>query len=145
MKINAFILLILLAVACQSNDSKTSKMTAPTTESIKSVDLTAEATTDSTRCFGTEPFWDVKFSEKEGTIVFFNVGEDKKYKFPYSPPKKEGENLIYTTQEGKNTLTATLIKGKCSDGMSDLVHTYTSEVVINGQKFKGCANRWYAI
>ena len=138
MKINFFILSILLMTACQSNDNKTSKTAI---ETIKSPAATVESATDSTRCFGTEPFWDVKFSEKAGTIVFFNVGEDKKYTFPYSPPKKEGENLIYTTLEGKNTLTATLIKGKCSDGMSDLVHTYASEVVINGQKFKGCGNR----
>ena len=124
--------------ACQSNDGKTSKTAV---ETIKSPATTVESATDSTRCFGTEPFWDVKFSEKARTITFLNVAEGKLYTFPYIPPHKEGEKWIYTTLEGKNMLTATLVKSKCSDGMSDLVHEYTSEVVINGRTFKGCGNR----
>jgi uncharacterized membrane protein len=141
MRVAFLITLMALVFACKNTDNKATSTTENAVEAVKSPTTVVEIQQDSTRCFGTEPFWDVKIVEKEGTIVYHNLGDEITVSFPYNPPKMDGEKTIYTTNDGKNTLTATLIKGKCSDGMSDNEHGYSSEVVFNNTKLKGCGNR----
>lgn len=136
-----FVLLVALA-ACQNDDKKTTASTSQTPQqTLVAAPKDIAVRLDTARCFGTEPFWDVNISEKNGTIVFNNIGEEALHTLPYVKPKIEGEQAIYEAIEGKNTLKITLKSEKCSDGMSDIQHKYSSEVVFNGKKYKGCGAR----
>ena len=126
--------------ACQNNDKKTVATVSETAQPTV-MTIPKDIVVDTARCFGTEPFWDVKISEKNGTIIFNDVSSEVVHKLPYLKPKIEGEQAIYETVEGKNALKITLKREKCSDGMSDIEHKYSSEIVFNGKKYKGCGAR----
>ncbi len=133
-----FALLVVFA-SCQNNDKKAAATTPETAQqAIVTTPKDIAVALDSARCFGNEPFWDIEISEKKGTITFNNVSKEFVHTFPYAEPKIEDEQAIYNAVEGKNTLVITLKREQCSDGMSDVVHKYSSEIVHNGKKFKGC-------
>jgi uncharacterized membrane protein len=92
------------------------------------------------RCGGTEPFWSAVVDSSG--ITWHQMGENP-IKYPYTAPTKEGENTIFETTltaEGKkSTLKLKISAGPCSDGMSDIKYPYTSEIIVDGSVYKGCA------
>lgn len=92
-------------------------------------------------CMGNEPFWQIQISEKENLIDFYDPMIPKTYHFNFSKATIEGNKTVYTTEDkaNSNTIKITIINEKCSDGMSERKYNYSSEVVLNGKNYKGCA------
>ena len=85
---------------------------------------------------GTEPFW--------GADI---VGTEIRVSRPDQPEVTavnaglglvEGR-AIWTAQAGQSLVMATLTRGECSDGMSDLKWPFTAELKIGEEVLKGCA------
>lgn len=92
-------------------------------------------------CIGNEPFWSVQVSEKENLIDFFNPMEAKYYHFVYAKSEEKGKSKTYTSEntvEG-HKIKVTITSGNCSDGMSEREYIYSSEVVLDGTTYNGCA------
>lgn len=87
---------------------------------------------------GTEPFWriDIKGGEIRLTrpdvpeLVATNAGL-----------AALGGRAVWTAQAGQTAVVATLVRGDCSDGMSDLKYPYTAEVKVGDLTLKGCGFR----
>ena len=87
---------------------------------------------------GTEPFWrsDIKGGEIRLTrpdapeLVATNAGL-----------AALGGRAVWTAQAGQTAVVATLVRGDCSDGMSDLKYPYTAEVKVGDIVLKGCGFR----
>jgi uncharacterized membrane protein len=92
-------------------------------------------------CMGNEPFWQIQISEKENLIDFYDPMIPKFYHFNFSKAKIEDGKTIYTADDkaSGNTIKITITKEKCSDGMSERKYNYSSEAVLNGKTYKGCA------
>lgn len=92
-------------------------------------------------CMGNEPFWRVQVSEKENLIDFFNPMEAKYYHFVYAKPEEKGKSKVYTSENSADghKIKVTITTGNCSDGMSEREYSYSSEVVLDGTTYKGCA------
>ena len=92
-------------------------------------------------CIGNEPFWQIQISEKENLFDFYDPMIPKTYHFNFSKAKIEGAKTIYTAEDktNNNTIKITIANEKCSDGMSERKYNYSSEVVLNGKIYKGCA------
>jgi len=87
---------------------------------------------------GTEPFWgaDIKGGQIKITgvdrpeLVATNAGL-----------AALGDRAVWTAQAGKTAVVVTLVKGECSDGMSDLKYPYSAEVKVGDEVLKGCGFR----
>jgi uncharacterized membrane protein len=92
-------------------------------------------------CIGNEPFWNVQVSEKENLIDFFNPMEAKYYHFVYAKPAEKRKSKVYTSENsvGGHKIKVTITPGNCSDGMSEREFIYSSEVVLDGNSYTGCA------
>lgn len=92
-------------------------------------------------CIGNEPFWNVQVSEKENLIDFFNPMEATYYHFAYAKPAEKGESKVYTSENSVDghKIKVTITTGNCSDGMSEREFIYSSEVVLDGTTYTGCA------
>ncbi|MES2035253.1 MAG: hypothetical protein V4466_13855 [Pseudomonadota bacterium] len=87
---------------------------------------------------GTEPFWaaDIKGGQIKVTgvdrteLVATNAGL-----------AALGDRAVWTAEAGQTAVVVTLIKGECSDGMSDLKYPYAAEVKVGDELLKGCGFR----
>ncbi len=95
-------------------------------------------------CMGTEPFWQLQVSEKENLIDFYDPMASKFYHFPFFKAETIGNNTIYTAEDKSagSKIKITITKENCSDGMSEHIYNYKSEVMLNGKPFKGCAAKF---
>ncbi|MES2591289.1 MAG: hypothetical protein V4608_05350 [Bacteroidota bacterium] len=93
-------------------------------------------------CMGNEPFWRIQISEKENLIDFYDPMVPKFYHFKFSAPVIAKGTVIYTSEDKGNKIKITVISAKCSDGMSDREYKYSSEVILNGAAYKGCAVKY---
>jgi uncharacterized membrane protein len=88
---------------------------------------------------GTEPFWGL------------NIAGDRLTLTRPEPPAVEATSRSFVATERQavwtgetadgRTIVATLTKGDCSDGMSDLDYPYVAEVRLGGETLKGCGFR----
>lgn len=92
-------------------------------------------------CMGNEPFWQIQISEKENLIDFYDPMIPKFYHFIFSKAETKGKQKVYTAEDkgGNNKIKITIINEICSDGMSERIYKNKSEVVLNGNAYKGCA------
>lgn len=92
-------------------------------------------------CMGNEPFWQIQISEKENLIDFYDPMIPKFYHFIFSKAEINGVATIYNAEDkaNNNKIKITITKENCSDGMSERRYNYSSEVVLNGKTYKGCA------
>ena len=89
---------------------------------------------------GNEPFWSVDIIPAERRIILKHVGLEKVFEFPYVTAKVNGGTYSYETKNQKgDKLSVVIKKEKCSDGMSDRVYSYSSNITINNEVLKGCA------
>jgi uncharacterized membrane protein len=90
-------------------------------------------------CKGNEPFWQLQISEKENLIDFYDPMQQTTNHFIYNAPEEKDGALIYSAKNSGNEITVRLKKERCSDGMSETNYDYRAEVIINSNKFNGCA------
>jgi uncharacterized membrane protein len=90
---------------------------------------------------GNEPFWQLQISQNENLIDFYKPMENKTIHFLYTPPVIKNDIITYLANDenSKNSISIILKKEKCSDGMSEIEYNYSAEIILNGNKFKGCA------
>ncbi|MDN3608770.1 COG3650 family protein [Vibrio ostreicida] len=100
--------------------------------------LTAEASNqcskpiETTRAFGTEPFWSVRFTPN--SLKFSVLGQDEQ-RFEILSRKIEIQRRRYTLSHGDLELN----HRSCSDGMSDSLYGWRATLTVNGKVYKGCA------
>lgn len=92
-------------------------------------------------CMGTEPFWGLVISESEGNIVLKQMGEEAAKVFPWVRPRQEGDSWTYESAEPTTgeKITVRLRKETCSDGMSDRMYSYSTDVQLGALTLRGCA------
>lgn len=84
---------------------------------------------------GNEPFWRVDIN---GTNIAL-IRPDAPITVALNAGlAATGDQAIWTAQSGDATVTVTLTKGDCSDGMSDLKYGYTAKVVWGAETLNGC-------
>jgi|WetSurMetagenome_2_1015567.scaffolds.fasta_scaffold16076_2 heat shock protein HslJ len=95
---------------------------------------------------GTEPFWCVKVDIEKG-IFFESPGKELKIEtgIPKATSISDKEGTIYSAEAKKYELKVQIIKGTCSDGMSDNAYAYSVKVFItetgkDTKELSGCGN-----
>jgi len=133
--IYCFVLFCFLITGCNSVNKQIVKK-----EKINEIvkNLNAEAYF---KIIGTEPFWNIEISENKITYIPL---DGSKIDFPYNIPITNNINnqRVYKTVNGNGSIEIKLIKGNCSDGMSDKNYNYKAEIEIIQMKkttrLKGC-------
>lgn len=86
--------------------------------------------------FGNEPFWSVQ--ARGGTLVFATPDNQGGVTLlGRRVPSLVGTVILGSGPRGEFHFGVT--PGKCSDGMSDRSHAYTSTFIYDGVTYKGCA------
>lgn len=86
--------------------------------------------------FGNEPFWSVQ--ARGGTLVFATPeNQGGVTLLGRRVPSLVGTVILGSGPRGEFHFGVT--PGKCSDGMSDRSHAYTSTFIYDGVTYKGCA------
>jgi heat shock protein HslJ/uncharacterized membrane protein len=92
----------------------------------------AAADPETYHALGTEPFWAVSIGG--GRISYQpNIGEPE-WSVPAPAPVAFPGGRQYRTDR----LTVTIVRGLCSDGMSDRIYADTVTVDVDGRKWLGC-------
>lgn len=85
------------------------------------------------RAFGNEPFWAMT-DDGNGTLTFT------------TPDNPDGDGYAATRSEDAAGIHYSgadvkldIVKGDCSDGMSDATHPYTATMTLKGVDYTGCA------
>jgi uncharacterized membrane protein len=142
--------LTLLIAACSEapkqtpNTEQTPLTTIPPTDTLNtSKALPQSLMTDTIkresivwRCFGTEPFWSIDISEAKNIIKYRPMDGDSMV-MPFVKADEKEVSWVFKTSK----LKVVIKKEKCSDGMSDTEHEYSSIVTMNGKDLKGCARK----
>ena len=87
---------------------------------------------------GTEPFWWADISANSTT--FTRPGDDGIIEKVYQTAQEEKDDMT-VIKDAKGEFFITLKKEPCSDGMSDIVYTYSASVAVGAENLKGCANK----
>jgi uncharacterized membrane protein len=95
-------------------------------------------------CKGNEPFWQLQISSEENIIDFYNPMQQLTTHFKYTKPVIKNGIIIYSSKDKKsgNEIMIRIKNGKCSDGMNEKSYNYNAEVILNGQKYNGCASAY---
>ena len=83
------------------------------------------------RAIGTEPFWDLNIGRD---LVFTDRGSDFAVAEPAPPPVR---GVAGETYSGRR-LIVTILRSRCSDGMSERVYPDTVNLVVDGRPYRGC-------
>lgn len=98
----------------------------------------AAKTTDSFSAKWTEPFWAVEIEKNNAVLSRPGTGNTVTTNFSVS---QEDKWAIISIRWVKWDFFLTLVKGKCSDGMSDNGYAYTATLNVGAEVLRGCANR----
>ncbi len=86
---------------------------------------------------GTEPFWAV-YVIKEKKILFHPAeGPDVEAAW-VAPAYPDQKTILYASKSGNTNFRLTILKKKCSDGMSERNYTYEIQLLLGEQTYKGC-------
>ena len=86
---------------------------------------------------GTEPFWSVRI---EGmTLLFATPTDPAGRKLAGSVEREEGA-LQFRGEDRGRPFALWLVRGECSDGMSDRRYAYRADFEIDGARYRGCAD-----
>ncbi|WP_330946330.1 hypothetical protein [Thermomonas sp. LB-4] len=86
---------------------------------------------------GTEPFWSVRI---EGmTLLFATPTDPAGRKLAGSVEREEGA-LQFRGEDRGRPFALRLVRGECSDGMSDRRYAYRADFEIDGARYRGCAD-----
>lgn len=90
-------------------------------------------------CVGTEPFWGLKISEKSIRFSSPDVLDGVQLKIK---SKKEAAGMVEgfaTVIKTKHT-SLTMVRGECSDGMSDATYSHHAVYEMKGTVYYGCCS-----
>lgn len=93
-------------------------------------------------CVGTEPFWGVKVTGS--TLTYSNPENPDGFPYPIASVREaqgytSGTATVIKTGCSKwKTTTLTMVRGECSDGMSDTVYTHHAVYDVDGIVLYGC-------
>ncbi len=83
------------------------------------------------RAIGTEPFWDLNIGRD---LVFTDRGNDFAVTEPTPPPARGVAGERYAGRR----LNVTIVRSRCSDGMSERVYPDTVTLMVDGRLYRGC-------
>lgn len=86
---------------------------------------------------GTEPFWSLQIRPTQLTLQ----RPDRPNLVIGNPGAQPGADRVSWTLAGEPALSVVILRGDCSDGMSDLAYRYRAEVTVGGERLEGCAFR----
>ncbi len=90
------------------------------------------------RVIGTEPFWGIDI---EGGRLHFTTAEDQAGRRLAAAPLAEGGGLRYAGRDDDGTaFELRLVRGACSDGMSDRTYAYAVSFRYGAVDYRGCAD-----
>lgn len=95
-------------------------------------------TVDSYSAKWTEPFWSVEVDKNTAQFSQAGTWGTQSQTFTVSQDDKWA---IISIRWVKGDFFLTLVKGKCSDGMSNNGYMYTATLNVGAEVLKGCANR----
>ena len=96
-------------------------------------------------CFGTEPFWSLKLTDK--TIQFKLSGDESETKTIAKPTARSASGRSsewlalfqgQTKEKAGRFLNVLVKQAECSDGMSDELYPYSVEVLSGTSLYTGC-------
>ena len=96
-------------------------------------------------CSGTEPFWNLIISPKENVAYLKDISQETGYTLRYAAPQIQNGTVQYTLThiaQPNETMTVTIKKEKCSDGMSDIDFQYSALIRFKGKELRGCAEKY---
>jgi uncharacterized membrane protein len=101
----------------------------------------ATASASEYSCFGTEPFWGAKITDTQISVDNFETTTTAPITYRETAAGV-GDEYAFVVKSEK--LSASIITGECSDGMSENV--YTHHVILEGadsysRPFYGCCNK----
>lgn len=124
-------LLILSACGSSETDSQTGSDLSSESGSTES------SSVSDIEGLGTEPFWAYRF--QNGNITWQEPGENGINTNIFAASAVETGWVITLSGSG---ITIVSTPGTCSDGMSDNVYAFTTNVTLGTENFSGCS-RWY--
>lgn len=122
--------LLFLAAACQGQ----APATAPPAPSPAPVAPDLAGDFDAR---GTEPFWSLQVRPTQITLQRL----DRPNLVVGNPGVVAGPDRVSWTSPNGPSLSIVIVRGDCSDGMSDLTYRYRAEIRIDGDRLEGCAFR----
>lgn len=130
-------LILLLIFSCKNADKDMEKadilMDSISSKEYKDneVDSVPERTTDQNnfKGVGTEPFWSVEIEDKK---IYFQSPNEKYEAISGQVDQVDvaGDTMTFISESGSDHIQITLIKEKCSDGMSDRTYSHRVEIDI---------------
>jgi len=83
------------------------------------------------RAIGTEPFWDLNIGRE---LMFTDRGNDFAVTEPTPPPVRSATGQTFSGRR----LSVTILRSRCSDGMSERVYPDTVNLMVDGRPYRGC-------
>jgi uncharacterized membrane protein len=93
-------------------------------------------------CSGTEPFWQVMIMPGNKSAYYKHLGLEHGITFDYAAPTNENGTIKFVMAnraDASKTMTITIKKEVCSDGMSDMKYPYSATIQYKGETLHGCA------
>ncbi len=90
-------------------------------------------------CFGTEPFWGIKITEK--VLKFDEIIEVKADEVILSKTQAHGTMSDYAFLVETDKTQISVVTGECNDGMSDNIYSHHALVKTGSQVLYGCCSR----
>jgi uncharacterized membrane protein len=103
--------------------------------------VSPQASGDRFRCVGNEPGWTLAISPD--SLVFVGDYGEVRAAYPGVAPRTRNGTWYYETANrsglsGYSHLTVMVVRGSCSDGMSDRRYEYTVRVIHDSKNYVGC-------
>ena len=128
-------MIVFWLIAC-NNAAKKDSDTKDTTVTVKQIPAQPSIPDTIFTGFGNEPFWAV-YVIKDSKILF-HPADGPDVEVPYRAAVSGTGSIMYNSTGNGNSIDLTIIKKDCSDGMSDITHSYEVTLVVNKTKYAGC-------
>lgn len=90
------------------------------------------------RVVGTEPFWGIRV---DGNALHFTIMEDQVGKHLTGTHTLREDGIRYTGSDGGTAFELDIVRGQCSDGMSDTVYAFKARFRYGTTDYSGCAEQ----
>ena len=90
------------------------------------------------RVVGTEPFWGIRV---DGDALHFTTMEDQAGKHLTGTHTLREDGVRYVGNDGTTAFQLDIVRGQCSDGMSDTVYAFKASFRHGTTDYSGCAEQ----
>jgi uncharacterized membrane protein len=90
------------------------------------------------RVVGTEPFWGVRV---DGDTLHFTTIDDQAGKHLTGTHTLREDGIGYVGKDGATAFELDIVRGECSDGMSDTVYAFKASFRYGDTAYEGCAEQ----